>query len=158
MGRDNLGDNLPPDEINIIRKGQDYGWPKCYGNKVHDTSFDRIGFDPCADTQSPIYKIPAHSAPLGLAFIDSSQFPSDWKNDLLVAYHGSWNRSVPTGYKIVHMKVQGNGIIKAEDFLTGFIQEGIVVGRPVDLLFDNQGNLFISDDKGGFIYMVQKDS
>src|SRR5207249_677102 len=134
------------------------GWPICYGDKIHDTNFDKNQYfrDPCADTEAPIFQIPAHSAPLGLIFIQSSQFPSDWQNDLLVAYHGSWNRSVPTGYKIVHMKVSGNTITQADDFLTGFLQGGSVPGRPVDLTFDQAGNLYISDDKAGNVYIVQK--
>ncbi len=160
MGRDYLGDNAPPDEINIIRDGKNYGWPFCYGDKIHDTNFDKRQFfqDPCANTEPPIFQIPAHSAPLGLTFIHSSQFPSNWQNDLLVSYHGSWNRTVPTGYKIVHMKVQGNTITEVDDFMTGFLQDGQTLARPVDLLFDSSGNLFISDDKAGNIFIVQKAS
>lgn len=169
MGRDNLGDNLPPDEINIIKENlmtnsgvNDYGWPNCYGNKIHDTNFDHSGSDPCGNTVPPIYEIPAHSAPLGLTFIDSAQFPADWQGDLLVAYHGSWNRSTPTGYKVVHLKVNGNSITNSEDFITGFLPAGAIIGpaqalgRPVDLTFDQKGNLYLSDDKSGSIYIIQK--
>lgn len=160
-GRDYLGDNLPPDEINIVREGKNYGWPICYGNKIHDTTFDKKQYvrDPCADTIAPIYEIPAHSAPLGLAFIHSTQFPSDWQGDLLVAYHGDWNRSTPAGYKIVHLKVNGNTIVSSEDFLTGFLlgtTKESSAGRPVDVLFDTKGNLYVSDDKAGNIYIIQK--
>lgn len=84
-------------------------------------------------------------------------FPKEWQGDLLVAYHGSWNRSDPSGYKVVHLYVKGDKIIKSEDFITGFMQNGQLIGRPVDLIFDNEGSLFISDDKGGFIYKVSKD-
>jgi glucose/arabinose dehydrogenase len=156
MGRDYLGDNLPPDEINII-KSTNYGWPNCYGNKIPDTNFNpNATSDSCQNTEPPTYQIQAHSAPLGLAFINSSQFPADWQGDLLVAYHGSWNRSVPDGYKVVHMKVSGNQILGEEDFTTGFLQGSQVIGRPVDLIFDKSGNLYISDDKSGNIYIVQK--
>ena len=120
MGRDNLGDNLPPDEINIIKEGGNYGWPYCYGNNVHDDNFDQANSHSCEGSIAPVYEIPAHSAPLGLVFINSSEFPNDWQGDLLVAYHGSWNRSTPSGYKIVHLKISGNTIINSEDFLTGF--------------------------------------
>jgi glucose/arabinose dehydrogenase len=163
MGRDYLGDNLPPDEIDIISDGKDYGWPICYGNKIHDTDFDKEMYkrNPCEDTIAPLYEIPAHSAPLGLAFINSSQFPTDWQNDLLVAYHGSWNKTVPIGYNVVHLKIQGNTITGSEDFLTGFIPPHArsgndAMGRPVDLIFDSVGNLYISDDKAGNVYIVQK--
>ncbi|HSW97595.1 MAG TPA: PQQ-dependent sugar dehydrogenase [Candidatus Saccharimonadales bacterium] len=161
MGRDYLGDTIPSDEINIIRNGKNYGWPLCYGNKIHDTSFDKHQYiqDPCTDTVAPIYEIPAHSAPLGLAFINSPQFPSNWQGDLLVAYHGDWNRSTPIGYTIVHLKVTGNSVTSSEDFLTGFLTgdtKESSAGRPVDVLFDTQGNLYVSDDKAGNIYIIQK--
>lgn len=158
MGRDNLGDNIPPDEINIVRAGQDYGWPKCYGAKVHDTSYDRSSSDPCGSTVAPIFAIPAHNAPLGLAFIKSNQFPLSQQSDLLVAYHGSWNRSTPDGYKIVRLSVRGNTITTSEDFMTGFINDRTVSGRPVDVTFDDRGNLYVSDDKAGAVYIVQKQS
>jgi glucose/arabinose dehydrogenase len=156
MGRDYLGENIPPDEINILKNGQNYGWPNCYGNKVPDTQFNpsaSSGIN-CQQSVAPIYQIQAHSAPLGLVFINSPQFPADWQGDLLVAYHGSWNRSVPTGYKVVHMKVLGNQISGEEDFLTGF-QNG-QIGRPVDMTFDKAGNLYLSDDKSDAVYIIGK--
>lgn len=144
MGRDFLGDNLPPDTINIIRDGADYGWPYCYGNKVTDsqTNSGNSKFD-CSKMEAPKIEIQAHSAPLGLAFLGS---------DLLVAYHGSWNRSVPTGYKVVKFH---NGV--QEDFITGWLQpNGDVLGRPVDILVKGNGNeIFISDDKAGVIYLLK---
>ncbi|MBI3486158.1 PQQ-dependent sugar dehydrogenase [Candidatus Daviesbacteria bacterium] len=161
MGRDYLGDNLPPDEINIIHNNLDYGFPFCYGTKIHDNNLDPSNARNCDNTISPIFEIPAHSAPLGLTFINSSQFLSSWQNDLLVSYHGSWNRSSPIGYKVVHLKVSGNSITSSEDFLTGFIsssatQSSEALGRPVDLIFDSFGNLYLSDDKAGAVYIIQK--
>jgi glucose/arabinose dehydrogenase len=158
MGRDNLGDNVPPDEINIIKEGQNYGWPDCYGNKIPDKTFNR--YANCTNTVSPIFEIPAHSAPLGLAFINSKQFPSSWQGDLLVALHGSWNRSTAIGYKVVHLIVRGDKITGSEDFMTGFnpgTQQNDSLGRPADVAFDKEGNLYISDDKAGVIYIVQKE-
>lgn len=159
MGRDYLGDNTPPDEINIVRQEENYGWPYCWGDKTHDSNFDPRNTHGCRDTTPPIYQIPAHSAPLGLTFVTSSQFPKDQQGDLLVAYHGDWNRTTPIGFKIVHLKVQGNSITGSDDFLTGFLQSpvaGDALGRPVDMIFDKAGNLYISDDKAGNIYIVQK--
>ncbi len=75
---------------------------------------------------------------------------------MLVAYHGSWNRSVKVGYKIVHLKVKGDIIVSSDDFITGFLQGNTILGRPVDLLFDNTGNLYISDDKNGNIYVITR--
>lgn len=159
MGRDNLGDNIPPDEIDILKEGNDYGWPDCYGAKVADKNFNEDAS--CQNTESPVFEIPAHSAPLGLTFINSDQFPEDWQGDLLVAYHGSWNRSTPTGYKVVRLDVEASSIKGASDFITGFIPESAksgsdALGRPVDLTFDSLGNLYLSDDKAGTIYIIQK--
>lgn len=162
MGRDNLGDDLPPDEINVVEEGKDYGWPLCYGDRVHDADFDKkvyvqiIPQLPCGTTESPIYEIPAHSAPLGLTFINSPQFPGDWQGDLLIAYHGSWNKSTPTGYKIVRLKIMDEKVIGQEDFISGFLKGTQAIGRPVDLIFDREGSLFISDDKAGVIYILAK--
>ncbi len=156
MGRDWLGDYLPPEELNIIVEDRDYGWPFCYGNKVHDTDFDENGNNPCLDTEPPIYELPAHFAPLGLTFIDSPIFPSDWQGDLLVALHGSWNRSTPGGYKVAHLDVEGNQVLSHQDFMTGFLSDDGVIGRPVDLVFGPDGKLFLSDDKAGVIYKISK--
>src|SRR5205814_3292139 len=122
----------PPDEVDILKNGGHYGWPICYGNKIHDANFDKKQYfrDPCVDTIAPIFEIPAHSAPLGLAFINSSQFATSWQGDLLVVYHGSWNRSSPIGYKVVRMYVEGEKITGEEDFITGFLQGSNALGRP----------------------------
>lgn len=154
MGRDQIGDNLPPEEINIIRDGQDYGWPYCYDGQTHDDNFDPARRHSCGQTVTPVYQFQAHSAPLGLTFINSTQFPADWQGDILISYHGSWNRSVPTGFKVVRMKVNGNTISGEEDFLTGFLQGSEALGRPVDLIFDGKGSLYLSDDKAGAVYKI----
>lgn len=148
MGRDFLGDDLPPDEINIIREGADYGWPVCFGNKIKDTKFDSGSkARPCEATEAPIFEIAAHSAPLGLAF------HGDY---LYAAYHGSWNRSTPIGYKVVRFDVSGNSISNEQDFITGFISGLEAIGRPVDITFDKEGNMFLSDDKAGVVYKIPK--
>jgi glucose/arabinose dehydrogenase len=140
MGRDSLGDDIPPDTVNIIKEGKNYGWPYCYGKQIADKTFG--GTDTfCKTTEPSLIDLPAHSAPLGLAFSG---------DDLFVAYHGSWNRTKPTGYKIVRIH---NGV--PSDFITGWLTSDGALGRPVDILPDNNGNLFISDDKAGVIYKVQ---
>lgn len=152
MGRDLLGDDLPPDEINVIEKDKNYGWPICYGKNIHDDDFDKNIYvrAPCQEpfeTSSAI-DIPAHSAPLGLAFLGK---------DLLVAYHGSWNRSVPTGYKIVrHIFDENGGYLGVEDFITGWLTNNGALGRPVDILVAADNTIYISDDKAGVIYRVKK--
>jgi len=150
MGRDYLGDDLPPDTIDIIREGKNYGWPYCYGKQVWDKTFDasQKAADFCKTTEPSFIDYQAHSAPLGLAF---------YKNDLLVSMHGSWNRTAPTGYKIVRFKFDDKGkYLGTEDFISGWLVNGGALGRPVDLLFDDKGNLFISDDKAGVIYKVSQ--
>ncbi|MDP3792293.1 MAG: PQQ-dependent sugar dehydrogenase [bacterium] len=175
MGRDNLGDDLPPDEVNIIKAATSehkfgarrFGWPFCYGNKIKDATFKPEKFEridiptDCNQTDAPVIEIPAHSAPLGLVFITSNKWPSQWKNDLLVAYHGSWNRNEPTGYKIVRFKVDKNGnLLETSDFITGWLSDPPaggkkkIYGRPVDLKFGSDGDLYISDDAAGIIYKL----
>ena len=157
MGRDNLGDHLPPDELNVISTGSDYGWPYCYGNKIRDEKFESGNLSQyCIDTKAPAFEYPAHVAPLGITFIDSNLFPSSDQGNLLVAFHGSWNSSVPVGYKIVKLSFYGGVVTSMTDFISGFIQGAEVLGRPVDLMFDREGYLYITDDKSGLIYVVSK--
>jgi glucose/arabinose dehydrogenase len=158
MGRDLLGDDVPPDEINIVREGGDYGWPVCYGKNVHDDDFDPnpTSDDPCGGKTPSHIDIQAHSAPLGLAFFPERGWPAEYEGDLAVAYHGSWNRSVPTGYKVVRFELDSDGGYKGfRDMITGWLESaGDYVGRPVDILFDGGGTMFISDDYVGVVYRV----
>jgi len=148
MGRDFLGDSLPPEDINIIEDGKDYGWPFCYGDKIRDSKFEPgQNLDYCSGTTPPVFSLPAHVAPLGLTFMEG---------DLLVSLHGSWNSSTPVGYKVVRLNVEGRNVSNMEDFITGFINGSSVSGRPVDLIVDGDGRLFVSDDKAGLIYVVTK--
>lgn len=160
MGRDFLGDDLPPDEINIIEDGKNYGWPTCYGKNIHDTDFDKNIYvrNPCMEPfETPSYiDIPAHSAPLGLAFIPEEGWPEDMRHNLLVAYHGSWNRTVPTGYKIIRFKLDAEGkYLGEEDFMTGWLTDKGALGRPADILALPGGILYISDDNAGVVYKVK---
>ena len=160
MGRDWLGDDLPPDEINIIEEGKNYGWPICYGKNIHDTDFDKNAYirNPCAEPfeKSSFIDLEAHVAPLGLAFVPvDSGWPEDYWYDLLVAYHGSWNRSEPTGYKVVRHKLDEEGNYQgAEDFITGWLTSEGALGRPVDILIQPGGAMYLSDDKAGVIYKI----
>jgi len=154
-GRDYLGDDLPPDEINIIEEGKNYGWPICYGKNIHDTDFDKNVYirNPCMEpyeTQSLI-DLQAHSAPLGLAFYYGDNFPQEYRGNLFVAFHGSWNRKVPTGYKIVSIDMKDYSV---KDFATGWLNSSNVLGRPVDIIIAGDGSLFVSDDNAGKIYRI----
>lgn len=157
MGRDLLGDEIPPDEINVIEDGKNYGWPICYDDNVHDARFDKRQYfqDPCYDKIKPQIKLPAHSAPLGLAFVPEEGWPEDMRHDLIVAFHGSWNRSEPTGYKLVRIKLDNDGNYEGmEDFISGWLQSGSALGRPVDVLIQPGGVMYVSDDKAGVIYKI----
>lgn len=152
MGRDLIGDNIPPDEVNIIKQGNFYGWPYCYGKNTEDETFTPN--KTCRGAQPSYIDLQAHSAPLGLVFIPDS-WPAEYRDDLLIAYHGSWNRTQPTGYKIVRAKLDTQGNYQGtEDFISGWLADDGALGRPVDLLFGPDGSLYISDDKSGVIYRV----
>ena len=154
--RDYLGDDLPPDEINIVKEGKNYGWPICYGNNIHDTDFDKNTYirNPCMEPfEMPSFiDIPAHSAPLGLAFNFGSNFPEEYNGNLFVAYHGSWNRKEKTGYKVVRIDLETKQV---QDFATGWLTEDEnVLGRPVDVIFDKEGIMYVSDDNAGVVYRI----
>jgi len=152
-GRDWLGDDLPPDEINIIKQGGHYGWPFCYGRRVPDREFKRPGF--CETTIPPVLEIQAHSAPLGLAFYTAEQFPPRFRGGLFVAFHGSWNRTAPTGYKVVFVPFEKNRPAGPyEDFIVGWLRGGSYWGRPAGVAQGPSGELYISDDYAGAIYRV----
>lgn len=147
-------ENLPPEEINILVDGGDYGWPYCYGNRVPNPEFNDAAR--CARTIPPALEMQAHSAPLGISFLDrATKFPADWRGDLLVAFHGSWDRAVPTGAKVVRVRIQNGKPVAADDFITGWQgADGKRWGRPVDIVVAPDGAVLISDDAGGSVYRV----
>ena len=150
-GRDWLGDNLPPDEVNHIVDEGFYGWPYLYGDNKPDPSFGRRAGDQAGHAIPPVYKLPAHVAPLSILFLQHTK--DKFADAALVAEHGSWNRSQKVGYKIVARHWR-NGQITGEPFLTGFLKDGRVLGRPVDITEDPNGVVFISDDFNGVIWRV----
>jgi len=157
-GRDMLGDDLPPETIyDLGAIGGDAGWPYCYGDRIPDRQFTKPGDNRCESVIRPKVQMQAHSAPLGMAFYEATEFPADYRNSLYVAFHGSWNRSVPTGAKIVRVKLDDKGQPTggAEDFITGWQNaNGKRWGRPAGIAIGNDGSMYISDDMGGVIYRV----
>jgi len=152
-GRDLLGDDLPPDEINLIRDGGDYGWPYCYGKQVPDPQLGDS--QRCQTTLPSRVDLQAHSAPLGIAFGAGLNAPDVYRNMLYVAYHGSWNRTVPTGYKLVGIPfVDGEPAAEPVDLIDGWLTDGLVWGRPVGPYVGADGALYLSDDKAGVIYRI----
>jgi glucose/arabinose dehydrogenase len=161
-GRDWLGDDLPPETIYDLGKdGGDAGWPYCYGDRVPDSNFTSPGGNRCQSVIEPKVQMQAHSAPLGLAFYEGTEFPAEYRNNIFVAFHGSWNRSVPTGYKVVRVKLDDKGQPQggAEDFISGWLapdekQKGRWMGRPVGVAFGSDGAMYLSDDSAGVIYRI----
>ena len=150
--RDNLGDNVPPEHLNILKDGRWYGWPQCYLPNQPNPEF--TGAD-CSGVEPAALTVQAHSAPLGLAFYTGARFPADYAGDAFMAYHGSWNRSVPTGAKVVRVHVQNGRPVSVEDFVTGWqLADGSRWGRPVGLLVMPDGALLVSDDTGDRIWRV----
>ncbi len=152
--RDNLGDDLPPEHVNIIKDGRDYGWPECY---LPGKPNPEYGSADCSHVEPPTITIQAHSAPLGLAFYTGTQFPREYRGDAFVTLHGSWNRSVPTGAKVVRVEVDSGGrrAVGVEDFIVGWQRpDGSRWGRPVGLLVLPDGSLLVSDDMGGKIWRI----
>jgi len=152
-GRDMLGDDQPPETIYRVNSGGDYGWPRCHAGRIVDPDF---GADQaCEGIEQPVVEIQAHSAPLGLTFYTGDRFPADYQGDLFVALHGSWNRSVPIGYKVVRVPMDGTAAGPVQDFATGWlVDEENSWGRPVDVITGADGALYISDDGAGVIYRV----
>jgi glucose/arabinose dehydrogenase len=153
-GTDNLGDDVPPDTVQVVQQGQDYGWPRCHAGAVVDPNFGGPGA--CTGVAQPLISIQAHSAALGLAFYSGTRFPADHRSDLFVALHGSIFRSVPTGYKVVRVHMtNGQPSGGVQDFATGWLlPSGKEWGRPTDVLTAADGSLFVSDDSGGNIYRI----
>jgi len=155
--RDNLQpdhQDLPTEEINLLQDGKDYGWPYCHGTKVPNPEYNDQAR--CNRTESPALRMQAHSAPLGMVFLSrATQFPAEWRGDALVAFHGSWNRTVPTGAKVVRVRVKNGRPVSYEDFITGWQGEtGARWGRPVDFAVLRDGSVLVSDDNGGVIFRV----
>lgn len=153
-GRDLLGDDLPPDELNRIERGHFYGWPFVYGAGVPDPDLGAGRAAEAARAIAPAHAFRAHNAPLGLAFLRGSNLPAGYSRTALVALHGSWNRSQPDGYKVVALDWQPDGRIVERDFLTGFIGDQGVLGRPAGIAQGPDGAIFITDDYAGVIYRV----
>ncbi|ELR71557.1 L-sorbosone dehydrogenase [Fulvivirga imtechensis AK7] len=154
-GRDMLGDNIPPCELNRApEKGLHFGYPYCHGNDIGDPEFGEKR--PCSEFKKPAWNFAAHTAPLGMKFYTGDMFPSDYKGDIIVAQHGSWNRSSKIGYRLMRVKVNNERATEAEVFADGWLndQEQEAWGRPVDVLQMPDGSLLVSDDKAGLIYRI----
>lgn len=160
--RDNIGptqavtDDLPPDEIDLVGAGEDFGWPSCYpdpNQRKRDPNPEYAGAD-CSHFTPATLNIRAHASPLGMTFYDKAMFPAKYRGGAFVALHGSWDRRQPVGAKVVYVTFAAGKPTGYSNFATGWLVNGRYTGRPVGVAVDSDGSLFISDDQTGVIYRV----
>lgn len=152
-GRDMLGDDLPPDELNRApRPGLHFGYPFCHGGEFLDPEFG--GGQHCESYVAPALQLGPHVAALGLRFYTGNNFPEEYHGQLFIAEHGSWNRSKKTGYRVMQVTFEDGKPGSYEPFARGWLKGNRVSGRPVDLLVMPDGSLLVSDDHAGLVYRI----
>ena len=153
-GRDMMGDDIPPCELNRApRQGLHFGFPYCHGGDIADPRFGE-GRD-CASYTPPARKLGPHVAPLGIRFYTGEMFPPEYRGQIFIAEHGSWNRSKKIGYRVMLARLDGNEVVAYEPFAQGWLRDEQYSGRPVDLIVDDDGSLLVSDDYAGKIYRIR---
>ncbi len=161
-GSDWRGDDQPPEELNLLAQGNNYGWPYCFADRQIDPYMPTpppglTTAEFCAQSTGPVLTYQAHSAPIGMVFYTAEQFPEEYRNDAFVAMRGSWNRQEPVGYKVVRINFDEAGQpVAFDDFVTGWLVEDGTAqfGRVAGLLVLQDGSLLISEDTNGMIYRV----
>ena len=152
-GRDMLGDDLPPDELNRApRAGMHFGYPYCHGGDLPDLEFGSQRS--CGEFTPPAQKLGPHAASLGMRFYTGSMFPAEYRQQIFIAEHGSWNRSKKIGYRVSLVKLRDGKAVAYEPFATGWLQNEVAWGRPADVLVLPDGSLLVSDDHAGAIYRI----
>lgn len=152
-GRDWMGDDLPPDELNRApRQGLHFGFPYCHGRNVADPEFG--GQRRCEEFTPPAMELGPHVAALGMRFYSGTQFPTRYRNQIFIAEHGSWNRSTSIGYRVALVRLEKGRAVTYEVFAEGWLQGGSAWGRPVDVLVMPDGGLLVSDDRAGVVYRI----
>ena len=154
-GRDMLGDDQPPDELNrVARPGQNFGYPYCHGGTISDPEYGRR--HACSEFVAPAQNLGPHVASLGMRFYTGTQFPAEYRNQVFIAEHGSWNRSRRIGYRVTLVRLDEQGrAVKYEPFAEGWLQGESVWGRPADVAVAPDGSLLVSDDSAGAIYRIR---
>jgi glucose/arabinose dehydrogenase len=154
-GRDMLGNDVPSDELNHAPvKGLDFGFPFCHSGSIPDPELGSNESYRCNEKMPPAWALGPHVAPLGMRFYHGKMFPTDYQNRIFIAEHGSWNRDMPIGYRLVTVKVENNTAVDQKVFAEGWLQEGKAWGRPVDVQPLPDGSLLVSDDQANVIYRI----
>lgn len=156
-----VNDDLPPEHLNLIEAGKHYGWPYCWGDT---TQPDGLFQDPnvsadtgvCSASQAPALLLPAHSTPIGITFLNNSRLPEGWREDAVIALHGSWNRKQPSGYALLRVQFRNQQPVASVPLVTGWLQGQQAWGRPVDVMVGTDGWLYVSDDKTDWIYRIRR--
>ena len=153
-GRDYLGDDFPPCELDRVVRGGFYGWPFANGDRRPDPDLGGAHEAEIAASIPPAHAFRAHNAPLGIAFRRTSTVPAGCRSAALVALHGSWNRRRKDGYKVVELCFKDDGTVTERDFLTGFLDGETTLGRPAGVAEGPDGAIYVSDDYGGAVYRI----
>lgn len=152
-GSDWMGNNIPPDKLNYApKKDMNFGYPYCHGGDIPDPVLGRKY--KCSEFTPPAQKLGPHVAALGMRFYTADMFPEQFKNQIFIAEHGSWNRDVPIGYRVTWVQLKDNRPVSYSVFADGWLQDGRVWGRPVDVEVMKDGSLLVSDDRAGVIYRI----
>lgn len=152
-GRDRMGDDRPPDELNRAPEaGLHFGYPFCHGGDIPDP--EHGDSRPCAEFVPPAQRLGPHVAAIGMSFYDGAMFPGEYRHDIFIAEHGSWNRSEKIGYRVTRVKVENGEAVGYEPFAEGWLQGQDEWGRPADVLVTPDGALLVSDDANGVIYRI----
>ena len=152
-GRDWMGDDLPPDELNrVTADGQHFGYPYCHGTDIADPAFGAQRG--CGEFIAPVQELGPHVAALGMRFYTGNMFPAEYRNQIFIAEHGSWNRTRKIGYRLTLVRLAADGAVSYEPFAEGWLQGESNWGRPVDVLVMSDGSLLVSDDQAGLIYRI----
>jgi len=152
-GRDWLGDDQPPDELNHLTKvGEHFGFPFCHGNGIRDPEHN--AGRSCGEFTAPARELGPHVAAIGMRFYTGRMFPEKYRGGIFIAEHGSWNRSTPIGYRVSFVKIENGRATSYESFASGWLKGNTASGRPADVLVMPDGALLVSDDKAGRIYRI----
>ena len=152
-GRDWLGDDQPPDELNHLTKvGEHFGFPFCHGNGIRDPEHN--AGRSCGEFTAPARELGPHVAAIGMRFYTGRMFPEKYRGGIFIAEHGSWNRSTPIGYRVSFVKIENGRATSYESFASGWLTGSTASGRPADVLVMPDGALLVSDDKAGRIYRI----